>query len=591
MKTSRRSAFALVLAIVTFSTTTPIEPRAVAQTSCSYDFSAVTTLIQNAVNSVPLNGASLMLIKDGQVIYERYFGSYNADTTVLIASASKWLSAATLMTLVDEGKLSLSDPVSKYLPYFTGTKGTMTLRQMFSHTSGLPGITGDANCLGNPLVTMDACVRQIAQLDLIGAPGAQFAYGENSMQAAGRICEVVSGKAWEALFQERIAAPLGLTSVTFGLSQNPIVAGSARSKLNDYAKFLRMILNEGQLNGRRVLSVAAVREMQRTLTAGLPVANSPNGERAVNYGIGEWIDILDAQGNALEVSSPGAFGFTPWVDKKRNLLGVFLVQTQLLKVAPTIAQIQQKVREAIDACARPVASVSAASYNGGALTPESIVTAFGSNLATTTAAATTTPLPNSLAGTVLRVLDAAGNERPAPLFFVSPTQINFQLPPGMVNGAATVTVTSSDGVLSIGTIQITSVGPGLFSADASGRGLAAATVLRIKADGSQVYEPVARFDPATNKFAAVPIDVSVAGQQVYLILFGTGFRQRSALSAVSVKLGGVDGQVLFAGAQGGLIGLDQLNTLLPSALAGRGEVDVALTADGKAANTVRIAIK
>ena len=126
--------------------------------------------------------------------------------------------------------------------------------------------------------------------------------------------------------------------------------GGARAKLNDYAKFLEMILNEGQFNGRRALSVESVREMQRNLTAGLPVGPSPRGMLSVNYGVGEWIDILDAQGNAIELSSPGAFGFTPWVDKKRNLLGVFLVQTQLPKIAPTVAMTRQKVREAVDAC-------------------------------------------------------------------------------------------------------------------------------------------------------------------------------------------------------------------------------------------------
>ncbi len=366
MKTFWRITLATLLAIVTLSSSTQVEPRAVAQTGCSYDFSAATALIQNAVSAVPLDGASLTLIKDGQVIYERHFGGYNADTTVFIASASKWLAGATLMTLVDEGKLSLNDQVSKYLPYFTGAKGAITIRQLFSHTSGLPGIADDANCLGARSVTMDACAREIAQLDLVGPPGAQFAYGENSMQVAGRICEIVSGKSWESLFQEKIATPLGMADATFGPSQNPIVAGGARSKLNDYANFLRMILNEGQFSGRRVLSVESVREMQRNLTAGLPIASAPVGRSAVNYAIGEWIDILDAQGNAVQVSSPGAFGFTPWVDKKRNLLGVFLVQTQRQNVSSTVAMVQQKVREAVDACARTVAGVSAASYDGSA---------------------------------------------------------------------------------------------------------------------------------------------------------------------------------------------------------------------------------
>ena len=238
-----------------------------------------------------------------------------------------------------------------------------------------------------------------------------------------------------------------------------------------------------------------------------------------------------------------------------------------------------------------VTSVSAASYSGSALAPEAIVAAFGSNLATSTLAASTLPLPVSLAGTSLKVKDSAGAERLAPLFFVSPTQVNCQIPAGTANGAATITITSGDGSVSTGTTQITSIAPGLFTVAASGQGVAAAIALRIKADGSQSYEPVARFDPAQNKFVAAPIDLGPETDRVFLILFGTGIRYRSALSAVTAKLGGTDAQVMFAGALDGFVGLDQVNVSLPRSLIGRGEVDIALTADGQAANTVKVTLK
>jgi CubicO group peptidase (beta-lactamase class C family) len=348
MKTIGRIAIATMTAIATLLTSS--SQLVTAQNGCSYDFSEVSGLIEDAVTKVPLNGASMMLIKDGQVIYEQYFGNYNADTTVFIASASKWLSAATLMTLVDEKRLSLDDEASKYLPYFIGPKGTMTIRQMFSHTSGLPGLPDDANCILDRFIPMGICAQQIARLDLIGPPGAQFSYGENSMQAAGRICEIVSGKSWESLFQEKIATPLEMNGTTFGRGNNPMIAGGARSKLHDYANFLQMILNEGKFNGVRVLSAKSVREMQRNLTASLPVIYSPTREDKVNYAIGEWIEVLDEHGNAVQVSSPGAFGFEPWVDKKRNLLGVFQVQIRRQKIAHTTAMIKQKVREIVDTC-------------------------------------------------------------------------------------------------------------------------------------------------------------------------------------------------------------------------------------------------
>ena len=237
-----------------------------------------------------------------------------------------------------------------------------------------------------------------------------------------------------------------------------------------------------------------------------------------------------------------------------------------------------------------VANVSAASFAGAELASESIVAAFGKGLATSIQAASVLPLPATLAGTQVLVRDSAGIERAAPLFFVSPAQINYQVPAGTAGGMATVLVTGGDGTVSTGTVRIASVAPGLFAADASGRGLAAATVLRVRADGSQNFEPVVTFDAAQNKFVAVPLDLGPATDQVFLVLFGTGLRFHSSLSAVTAKIGGLDATVVFAGTAPG-VGLDQVNVSLPRNLLGRGEVDVGLTVDGKAANTVQVNIK
>ena len=131
----------------------------------------------------------------------------------------------------------------------------------------------------------------------------------------------------------------------------------------------------------------------------------------------------------------------------------------------------------------------------------------------------------------------------------------------------------------------------MFSADASGAGLAAAVALRVKANGEQVYEPVGQFDPTTNRFVALPIDVSNPAEQVFLLLFGTGFRNCSALTNVTAKVGGVDAEVMFAGAQGTLIGVDQINFKIPASFAGKGLVDLIVTIDGKASNTMKLNIK
>lgn len=238
-----------------------------------------------------------------------------------------------------------------------------------------------------------------------------------------------------------------------------------------------------------------------------------------------------------------------------------------------------------------VSSISAASFSGTELAADSIVAAFGSELATQTLAAPGLPLPTTLAGTTVRVRDSAGMERLAPLFFVSPGQVNYLMPTGAAPGAATVTITSGNGKLSLGAVQIATVAPGLFTANSNGQGVAAAVALRVRSDGSQVFEPVSRFDVATGRFVSVPIDLGPATDQVFLILYGTGLRNRTALSAVTCRIGGTDVGVLFAGEVAGLVGLDQSNANIPRSLIGRGEVDVVLMVDGKEANRVRIAIR
>ncbi len=241
--------------------------------------------------------------------------------------------------------------------------------------------------------------------------------------------------------------------------------------------------------------------------------------------------------------------------------------------------------------ASPVASVSAASFLGAELAPDSIVAAFGVNLATSVEIASSSPLPTTLAGTKVSVRDSAGTERLAPLFFVAPTQVNYLMPPGTANGIATVTVTSGDNKISIGSPVMASVAPGLFTANSSGQGVPAANIFRLKANGEQSTELLSRLDGATNQFVPIPIDLGPEGEQVFLILFGSGIKGNTGLSAVSVNIGGTDCEVLYAGETPGFFGLDQCNVRIPRSLGGRGDVDVVLTVNGKIANTVRINIK
>jgi len=219
--------------------------------------------------------------------------------------------------------------------------------------------------------------------------------------------------------------------------------------------------------------------------------------------------------------------------------------------------------------ARAVATVSAASYSPNALAPESIVAAFGENLANGSAAATTTPLPTELVGTTVRV-----NGVLAPLFFVSRQQINFLIPAGLSSGSAVIEVATSDGSLSRSTFTLSSTAPSLFTANASGTG--APTALATP-DGQSFYA-VGNPDGTPNTL----------NRGDYLVLFGTGFR-RAAREMVQVTIAGREMPMLFAGAQGGFAGLDQLNTQLPTDVSG--VVDVVVTVNGRQANVVKVKLK
>lgn len=216
--------------------------------------------------------------------------------------------------------------------------------------------------------------------------------------------------------------------------------------------------------------------------------------------------------------------------------------------------------------------------------------AFGLNLATKVEIAAATPLPTTLAGTTVKVKDSAGTERLSPLFFVAPSQVNYQIPPGTAVGLASVTVTSGDNKISLGTINVAKVAPDLFTANASGTGVPSAYVLRIR-NGAQTTEKVANPD-----FSAIPIDLGPNTDIVYLILYGGGVRNRTKPENISVNLGGVVKTLSLAQfedgyASGEFVGLDQINVVLPRTLIGKGLMDVVLTVDGKVSNTVQINIK
>ena len=201
-----------------------------------------------------------------------------------------------------------------------------------------------------------------------------------------------------------------------------------------------------------------------------------------------------------------------------------------------------------------LSTVSAASFSGTQFAPGAIVSGFGVGVAAETLVSTELPLPTNLGGTAIVVRDSEGEERESSLFFVSDRQANYLIPEGTAEGRATATVIRSGVAVIAGELQIQAVAPSLFSADASGTGVAAATFLRVRADNSRESGLV--FDPAN--LQATPIDLGPEGDQVFLVLFGTGFRN-AALADVNLRIGAVTIPALFAGAAPGFAGLDQVN--------------------------------
>ncbi|MBI1356477.1 MAG: hypothetical protein GC160_19210 [Acidobacteria bacterium] len=203
----------------------------------------------------------------------------------------------------------------------------------------------------------------------------------------------------------------------------------------------------------------------------------------------------------------------------------------------------------------PFVSVTAAGFGEGPVAPDSIVSGFGVELAPAVAQATEQPLPTVLLGRRVDVIDSAGTRRPASLFFVSPQQINYLLPPFMETGPATIEVLDEDGLaVSSGSVTIQRVAPSLFESTADG--VAAGYAIRVTADGEQVVEQLVQALP-DGSLTALPLAPLGEGEQRYLVVFGTGLR--AWVAEPTATLGGVEVPVLAAQAQGEFAGLDQVN--------------------------------
>jgi CubicO group peptidase (beta-lactamase class C family) len=320
---------------------------------------------RQAIDRMVAKGApafSVIVARDGREISRVHVGHIDSTTRFPIASASKWLAAAVVMQLVGEGRLSLDEPVSTWLPDIQGDAGSITLRQLLAQTSGLAGSMKELFDLGQDhRITLAQSAQEITGRPLAHRPGDTFVYGGPGFQVAGAVVEAVTGQRWEAVFQQRLARPLGMKSTYWthlklgapappaAETSNPVLQGGAVSTADDYMRFLTLLAQNGRYQGRRVLTRKAVAAMHtdQTRTATMTRTGAPVMENA-HYGLGNWCETWDRKSRCTRNSSIGAFGTYPWIDRPSGLYGIVFINLgdDAVRVWPETQAVQAALIDA-----------------------------------------------------------------------------------------------------------------------------------------------------------------------------------------------------------------------------------------------------
>lgn len=300
-----------------------------------------------AANVSKMGGRAILLVyRDGKLIYNHAENKLSREqkfvntilarrqgktanledftplTREMIASCSKWYSAALVMRFVDDGSLQLTDTVGKYLPVLSRHgKGNITISECLSHLTGIQSPPLQENLKEiRQAGSMDDAMAEIAAMPMEGMHGKVFHYSNTGLQIAGAVIEKISGKSFETLFAEKIAGPLEMKNTDFGHGKLALPAGGAYSTPEDYLNFLIMLLNKGVFKGNRILSEKAIAEMQvNRVTSGVKVAYAPAEAGNFGYGYGEWVMESSTTSHlSTSVTSPGLFGSFPWIDTQKK---------------------------------------------------------------------------------------------------------------------------------------------------------------------------------------------------------------------------------------------------------------------------------
>lgn len=288
------------------------------------------------------NDLVVVIANTDSVTWQKEYGDFKIKTIAPIASCSKWLTAALVMQMVDEGKISLDDKVSKYLPVFElYGKAYITIRHCLSH---MTGIQSDGNKLlklfeRKKFSSLDEEVTEFAKKEIQDNPGIAFRYSNIGLNIAARVVEVVTKKKFDALIKQKLFMPLGMRNTTFstldGSAPNP--SGGAKSTAADYIKFLQMLLNNGKAGGKQIISEASVAEMRRAQVTKEQIKYAPKVAEGFTYALGSW-DLtpglpLTPHGGGIAGSSvlacPGLFGTWPMIDFSRGYACIFFVKSLL----------------------------------------------------------------------------------------------------------------------------------------------------------------------------------------------------------------------------------------------------------------------
>lgn len=319
-------------------------------------FAEVDRLAAAAYASAGIPGMALS-IYDGndRRVFHRTYGDFAADRRVAVASASKLVTGIVLLRLVDQGFLQLDSTTGAVLGW-SGPQAAITLRHLLSFTSGLPST---AACTGQADITLADCVARIAAGPVLAAPGTRFEYGNTHLHVAARMAEVVTGSSWAQVYASQLAQPLGFATgsiyYTFPRqaigTTNPLVAGGLRTTMDEYARLLSVAFHRGTYQGQVLARAALFDEQSRQPYPNATIGFSPFAQLGLpfRYGLAAWLECTTPAAGCATISSPGAFGWTPWLDREAGyyaVLGMEAAESQSGVVAFSV-ELAQRLKPAI----------------------------------------------------------------------------------------------------------------------------------------------------------------------------------------------------------------------------------------------------